>query len=134
MPETDSMKITPAQEQKLKIAVEYTCELCHEYFSPEFLEVHRISRRLYKEMSRDQSTRVLIVCQSCHTHIHTLPLPVGKQREIVKRRSFFIRSDMRRFLGYIPKPYRAPDDINLYVIYEEYMGRGSPGSYRRGRD
>jgi len=134
MPEACSTGINSVQEKKLKRAVENTCELCHEYFSPEFLEVHRISRRLYKEMSRDQSTRVLIVCQSCHTHIHTLPLPVGKQREIVKRRSFFIRRDMRRVLGYIPKPYRAPDDINLYVIYEEYMGRGSPGSYRRGRD
>jgi hypothetical protein len=37
---------------------------------------------------------------------------------------------MRRILGYVPKPYKAPDDINLYVIYEEYFGRGSSGSYR----
>ncbi len=52
---------------------------------------------------------------------------------IVKGRSFFIRRDLRQVLGYTPKPYQAPDDINLYVIYEEYMGRSSPGSYRLER-
>jgi len=130
MPETDSMKITPAQEQKLKIAVEYTCELCHEYHPAHSLEIHQISRSLYKEMKRDPSARILIVCRFCHDHIHNLPVPTGKQRALVKKRSFFIRRDMRRILGYQPRPYQAPDDINIPVIYEEYFGRCQPGSYR----
>jgi hypothetical protein len=124
------MSITPMQEEKLKNAIENTCELCHEYYPSAFLELHLISRRSYKEMKHDQSTRILIVCQSCHAHIHHLPLSIGRQRAIVKGRSFFSRRDLRRILGYVPKPYQAPDDINLYVIYEEYFGRGSPGSYR----
>jgi len=130
MPETCCIGINSVQEQKLKIAVENTCELCHEYYPSLFLEIHIISRHPTKEMKHDPSIRVLIVCQSCHSHVHRLPVSIGKQRALVKNRSFYIRRDMRRILGYVPKPYRAPDDINLYVIYEEYFGRGSPGSYR----
>ena len=78
-----------------------------------FLEIHTISRRNYKEMVRDPSARILIVCSTCHNHIHQLPVPVGKQRALVKARSFFIRQDLRRILGYTPKPYRAPDDVNI---------------------
>ena len=133
MQETCSSIINPRQEEKVKIAVENTCELCHEYHPSSVLEIHLISRRCYKEMRRDPSTRILIVCPPCHIHIHHLPLPVGRQRTIVQGRSFFIRRDLRQVLGYIPKPYQAPDDINLYVIYEEYMGRSSPGSYRLER-
>ena len=130
MPETDCGWITPEQEQKLRIAVEFTCELCHEYYPASYLEIHRISRHLYKEMKRDPSTRILMVCPFCHDHIHRLPLPARKQRALVKERSFFTRRDMRRIMGYQPAPYRAPDDINLYVIYEEYFGRCPSGSYR----
>lgn len=134
MPETCCTGINAMQEQKIKNAVENSCELCHEYHPSALLEIHLISRRFYKEMIQDPSTRILIVCQPCHTHIHRLPLPIGRQRVIVKGRSFFIRRDLRRVMGYRPKPYQAPDDINLYVIYEEYMGRASPGSYRLERD
>jgi hypothetical protein len=130
MPETCYIGINSVQEEKLKIAVENTCELCHEYYPSLFLEIHIISRHPTKEMKHDPSTRVLIVCQSCHSHVHRLPVSIGKQRALVKNRSFYIRRDIRRILGYVPKPYRAPDDINFYVIYEEYFGRGSPGSYR----
>jgi hypothetical protein len=134
MPETCYLGINSVQEQKLKLAVENTCELCHEYHPSAFLEIHLLSRRNYKEMKLDPSTRVLIVCQPCHTHIHSLPVSISRQRAIVNERSFFIRRDLRRVLGYIPKPYHAPDDINLYVIYEEYLGRSSPGSYRMKRE
>jgi hypothetical protein len=130
MRETECRGLFPLQEKKLKIAVEQTCELCHEYHPVSFLELHRISRRTLKEMVRDPSARILIVCQTCHNHIHRLPVPVGKQRALVKARSFFIRRDLRRILGYVPKPYKAPDDINLALIYEEYMGRFPWGSYR----
>jgi hypothetical protein len=132
MPDADRLGITPDQQRKLKIAVEYTCELCHEYHPVSFLEIHRISGRPYKEMRRDPSTRILVVCLFCHNHIHNLPVSIGKQRALVKARSFFIRRDVRRILGYQSRPYQAPDDINLFVIYEEYFGRCPPGSYRLG--
>ena len=130
MRETDCRGISPVQDKKIKIAAEQTCELCHEYYPLSFLDIHLISRRLYKEMIRDPSTRILIVCQACHDHIHRLPVTVGKQRALVKARSFFIRRDLRRILGYVRKPYQAPDDINIPLIYDEYMGRYSWGSYR----
>jgi hypothetical protein len=130
MRETDCRGISSVQEERLKIAVEQTCELCHDYHPLSCLEIHHISRRILKEMVRDQSARILIVFPACHNPIHRLLVPVGKQRALVKARSFFIRRDLRRILGYVPKPYQAPDDINLALIYEEYIGRYSWGSYR----
>jgi len=114
----------------LKLAVEGTCELCSEYFALPFLEVHRISRRMYREMARDPSTRILIVCSLCHHHIHRLPLRVKDQRAIVSRRSFFVRRDIRKILGYLPKPYSAPDTVDIPRVYEEYFSRLPLGSYR----
>jgi hypothetical protein len=124
--------LTPEQEKKLKIAVEGRCELCSEHFAFPFLGIHRISRRLYREMVRDPSTRILIVCQLCHHHIHRLPVRVRDQRAIVSRRSFFVRLDIRKILGYTPKPYSPPDDSDLSQMYEEYFYHFPPGSFRLG--
>jgi len=128
MPEATSL--TAVQEENLKTAVEGTCELCQDYFPSLLLSIHLISRRPTKETKRDPSTGILVVCGLCHDHIHRLPVPVAKQRVLVRNRSFFVRQDIRKILGYVPRPYHPPDDINLYVIYEEYFGRGSTGSYR----
>jgi hypothetical protein len=130
MPESGCRWITDEQEQKLRIAVEHTCELCHEYYPASHLEIHSISRHQYKEMKRDPSARILVLCPFCHDHIHRLPLLVRNQRELVRMRSFFVRRDMRRILGYRPAPYLAPDDIDLSAIYEEYFRQCPPGSYR----
>ena len=130
MPEAECGWITPEQEQDLRIAVEYTCELCHEYSPGSSLEIHSISQRPHKEMKRDPSTRILIVCPFCHDHIHHLPMQVRKQRIRVRERQFFTRRDIRKILGYQHALYHAPDDIDLYVIYEEYFRGNPPGSYR----
>jgi hypothetical protein len=124
--------LTPVQEKNLKRAVEGNCELCHEYFAFQFLEIHQISRRLYREMVRDPAARILVVCQLCHQHIHRLPVRVKDQRAIVSRRSFFVRQDLRRILGYAPKPYSPPDDTDMSQMYEEYFYHFPPGSFRLG--
>jgi len=122
--------LTAVQERKLKLAVEGNCELCSEYFAMPFLKIHRISRRLYREMVRDPSTRILVVCHLCHRHIHRLPVRVKEQRAIVLRRSFFVRRDIRRALGYRPKPYEPPGDIDVSQIYEEYFNLPPHGPFR----
>jgi hypothetical protein len=133
MQEKEYPGLTPAQEKKLKCAVEANCELCSEYVALEFLEIHRISRRLYREMVRDPSARILVVCHLCHDHIHRLPLRVKDQRAIVALRSFYARQDIRRILGYTPKPYAPPDDTYASQVYEEYFYHFPPGSFRLGR-
>jgi len=122
--------LTPVQEKKLKIAVEGSCELCSEYFALPFLEIHRISRRLYREMVRDPSTRILVVCYLCHRHIHRLPVRVKDQRAIVSRRSFFVRRDLRKILGYTPKRYTPPNSTDLAQMHEDYFYHFPPGSFR----
>jgi hypothetical protein len=124
--------LTPVQERKLKLAVEGTCELCSEYFALDFLDIHRISRRWYREMVRDPSARILVVCRFCHHHIHQLPLRVKDQRLIVARRSFYVRQDVRRILGYQQKPYSPPGDSAIAEMYDEYFYHFPPGSFRLG--
>jgi hypothetical protein len=122
--------MTPVQEKKLKLAVEGSCELCSEYFALPFLEIHRISRRLYREMVRDPSTCILVVCRLCHHHIHRLPVRVKDQRAIVARRSFFVRQDIRKILGFTPQPYSPPDVTDVSQMFEDYFYNNPPGSFR----
>jgi hypothetical protein len=130
MAEHEYPGLTGLQEKALKNAVEGTCELCSAYCAFPLLEIHRISRRLYREMIHDPSTRILVVCHDCHHHIHHLPLRVKDQRKIVSRRSFFTRRDLRRALGYRPKPYKPPDSTDEVEIYDEYFFHFPPGSFR----
>jgi hypothetical protein len=130
MPLSECPGLTRVQEKKLRLAVEGNCELCSEYVALRFLEIHRISRRLYREMVRDPSSRILVVCHLCHDHIHRLPMRVKDQRVIVSRRSFFVRQDLRKILGYTPKPYSPPDDRDLSQMYEEWFYHFPPGSFR----
>jgi hypothetical protein len=132
MPEAEYPGLIPEQERKLKIAVEESCELCSEYFALPFLEIHRISRRLYREMVRDPSARILVVCHLCHRHIHRLPVRVKDQRAIVSGRSFFVRQEIRMILGYVPRPYSPPDDTEASQMYDEYFYHFPPGSFRLG--
>ena len=132
MQESEYPGLTTVQEKKLKLAVEGNCELCSEYFGLPFLEIHRISRRLYREMVRDPSARILVVCHHCHQHIHRLPMRVKDQRAVVSRRSFFVRRDIRTVLGYTPKPYSPPGDIDVAQMYDEYFYHFPPGSFRLG--
>jgi hypothetical protein len=124
--------LTRVQERRIKIAVEGTCELCSEYFALPFLEIHRISRRLYREMARDPSARILVVCGLCHQHIHRLPVRVKDQRAMVARRPYVVRQEIRNALGYTPKPYILPRESALSEMYEEYFYHFPPGSFRLG--
>jgi hypothetical protein len=132
MPDPKYPGLTRVQEKKLKLSVEGKCELCSEYFALQFLEIHRISLRLYQEMVQDPSTRILVVCHPCHQHIHCLPVRIKDQAEIVSRRSFFVREDIRRTLRYTPKSWSSPGDIDVARIYEDYFYNLPPGSFRLG--
>jgi len=122
--------LNAAQVKKIRIAVEGRCELCSEYVALPLLEIHRISRRLYREMTSDPSCRILVVCQPCHDHIHRLPVRVKDQRALVSHRSFFTRRDIRNALGYRPKPYSPPDIADDGAMYDEYFYHFPPGSFR----
>ena len=113
--------LTRVQERKIKIAVEGTCELCSGYFALPLLEIHRISRRLtgrWCVIPRHVSSWSVI----CATgHIHRLPVRVKDQRAMVSRRPYFVRQEIRKALGYTPKPYIPPRDAALSETIQEYF-------------
>ena len=121
----------PCRNKKIKTAVENTFELCHEYHPSAFLAIHRISRRRYKgdePGSVDQHTGCLPSLPQSHP-----PVPVTDRKAAGDSEGdvhFLSDGIYARVLGYVPKPYQAPDDINLCVIYEEYFRHVSLGSYR----
>jgi len=99
MPETCHTMINAVQEQKNK-------NCCRKYLRA-LPRISSISVPCYTSHlpppiqgdepgSVDQHTGV---CHLCHSHIHRLPLPIGRQRAIVKGRSFFIRRDLRQSPG-----------------------------------
>jgi hypothetical protein len=125
-------RLTPVQEGTGKIAGEGNCELCSEYFALPFPEVHRISRRLYREMVRDPPTRILVVCHLCHDHIHRLPIRGKDPRALVSRRPYDVRQGIRKALGYKPKHYTPPAETDLSPMYEDWFYHFPPGSFRPG--
>ena len=126
MAETGFLDLSPAQETGIKIAVESTCELCREYRSAPLLEIHLISWEKYPEMVRDTSTRILVVCPPCHRHIHRLPVTIEKQRVLVRKRAFEIRRELRKILGYKPRPVTPQEDVGVAQIYEKYLNMFPP--------
>jgi len=121
MPDPECPHLTPGQERAIKLAVESSCEICSTYSSPDLLVLHLISKRKYREMVRDPSTRFLVVCADCHDKIHRPRIRVKDLRTVVACRSFFVRQDLRRALGYRPRPYTAPGPSGSDEIGDGYF-------------
>jgi hypothetical protein len=133
MPDPECPRLSPEQERAVKRAVESTCELCNGYCAPGLLDIHRISHRKYREMIRDPSTRILVVCLACHARVHRLRVRVKDQRAVVACRPFTVRQDLRRALGYRSRPYNVPEPAAPEDIGDEYFFHFPPGSMRLGR-
>jgi hypothetical protein len=133
MPGIRVSALTAEQEERIKLAAENTCELCREYFPSGELAIHGIGKKKAAGKARDPSVQILVLCRECHRHVHALPVPVARQREIVRRRSFYVRRDIRAVLGYRPEPYEAPESVDIATVYEEHFDRGpAAGPYRPG--
>ena len=131
MPEPWCRKISPEQENRLKRAVESTCELCKEYTPVSLLEIHGIppeKKRAFltpKECERN----ILVVCGPCHMLIHQEPVPVHKLRSRIAARPFSVRREILSALGYVPKPVRPPEDQDFAQVYEDTL-KDFSGHYR----
>jgi len=71
-----------------------------------------------------------VLCHLCYDLIHRLPMQVKDQRAIVSSRSFFVRKDIRKILGYTPAPYTPPGSIDVPQMYDDYFYNIPPGSFR----
>jgi hypothetical protein len=121
MPEPWCRGISPAKEKRIKLAVESTCELCREYVPLSLLELHGFpADRVPKRISpKEKERHIIVVCHACHQHIHDLPVPDEKLAFLIAKRPFSVRKEIHRILGYVPKPYSPPNNIDLSQIYEE---------------
>jgi hypothetical protein len=106
---------------QIKIAAEGTCELCREYIPVPLLELHGIppGPEAKKPQPKERERNILVVCSPCHRHIHDLPVPKKKLRALIGKRPFGVRKEILCALGYVPKHYSPPDDIDIARVFEE---------------
>lgn len=129
MPEPWCAGISCSQEERIKRAVENTCELCHEYMASPLLCLHGLSGEKEQKgpSPKERERNVIVVCEPCHRLIHGQPVPQEKLRERISARPFRVRREILLALGYLPKPL-APPDHRDYTrmcadIIEEFAGR-----------
>jgi hypothetical protein len=105
--------------RKIKLVLDRSCELCGGEWPVESLEIHAISGdRLRGRERPDLEREILVLCSSCHRDLHEASLTVAEQKEILRYRPVEKRREIRRILGYTPKPY-VPPDCDISGIYEE---------------
>jgi hypothetical protein len=124
--------ISPLKGRKIKIAVEGTCELCREYVPVPMLELHGIPSLSEpgKPGPKEREHNILVVCPTCHRHIHELPVPEEKLRAVIGRRPFALRREILRALGYTPKKYSPPDETDVARVFEETTRGLFTGNFR----
>ncbi len=134
MPSREFRGLSEIRRKKLKLAVESTCELCREYRPLSLLEIHVIGRGTghSRSMHTGKDRTFLVVCNTCHSHIHTLPVPVRKLRALVRKRQYHVKRAIRRILGLSLKRYHPPDSQDLARLYEEGFSTGGLTSFRLG--
>jgi hypothetical protein len=123
--------ISPGQELQVKRAVESTCELCREYIPLSLLELHGFPpiRRKKNPSQKEREQHILVVCCNCHRHIHDLPVPEERLRALIGRRPFAQRREILQALGYVPKQYVPPENIDLSKVYDETVRNTSSRYY-----
>lgn len=132
MPELWCSSITQKQARQIKIAVESTCELCREYTPLTLLELHGIPVNPLpkKPGPKGRERHILVVCSSCHRHIHELPVPEEKLLALIEKRPFVIRREFLQALGYVPKHYSPPEDIDIPRVFDETVRNLSTRFFR----
>ncbi len=131
MPEPWCRGITPGQEERIKRAVESTCELCREYTPMSLLGIHGIppGKRNVAGNPKELERNIIVVCKPCHILIHTEPVPVKKIRARISSRPFGVRREILLALGYVPKSVTPPDDQDFSQVYSDTL-KDFSGHYR----
>ena len=131
MPEPWCRGILPVQEDRIKRAVESTCELCREYTPVSLLEIHGIPPEKKRSFlhPKEREHNIVVVCGTCHSLIHREPVPVHKLRSRIGSRSFAVRKAILSALGYVPKPVTPPEDQDFAQVYDDTL-KDFSGHYR----
>jgi hypothetical protein len=112
--------LPPVKAKRVKLAAGARCEICDGEFPLSILEIHLILQEGGRRTrgGPDLQREILILCPACHREIHTYRIPRADQKILVRSRQPGVRREMRRILGYKPKPY-SPPEVDLAAVYEE---------------
>lgn len=122
--------LSPDQENRIKRAVESTCEICREYTPLSFLVLHGLPlRHRGRNPCKEREKNLIVVCDACQRLIREQPVPVTKLRARIAARPFGVRREILLALGYVSKAITPPDDPDYPRIYDDTL-KEFAGHYR----
>jgi hypothetical protein len=129
----DEPDLDPAIRTALTMAVGGVCEWCRERYPLSHFEIHGIypQEKCPDRVLADPRKGILVLCPICHRLIHEDRVPVGDQKEVVMDRSGQVTKQLRKILGYTPRPY-IPPETDLEKCYEDCFRIDSLDLYRAG--
>ena len=105
--------------KRIKLAVGASCEVCGYAGVLEDLEVHSFLEAAEDRYSvADLEQFLLILCNRCHSEIHTYAISIQEQEALIRERPEPIRENIRAILAYVPKPY-TPPEVDMEDAYRE---------------
>jgi hypothetical protein len=129
----DEPELDPAICSALTMAVGGVCEWCRERYPLSHYEIHRIYHEgeCPDNVISDPQKGILVLCPICHRLIHEDGVPAREQKEVVVNRPGPVRKQLRKILGYTPRPY-TPPETDLERCYEDCFRIDSLDLYRAG--
>lgn len=122
--------LSPDQEDRIKRAVESTCELCREYMPLSLLMLHELPSRISdRNPCKEREKNLLVVCGACNRLIREQPVPATKLRARIATRPFGVRREILLALGYVSKAITPPEDPDYPRIYDDTL-KEFAGHYR----
>lgn len=134
MPVPEKPVLKPVIRTAVKMAVGGSCEWCRERFPLSLLEIHKVydEQHLPEPVRADPQKGVLVLCPICHRIFHENPIPLEDQKEVIWYRPRWMKQELRRILGYVPRKYIPPDTIDPATCYEDCFRMDSLDLYRAG--
>lgn len=120
------LKSHPAEAGLLSTVTGGKCENCSNPFPPAVLEIHPIGTPPANEPAgRDLQKYLLVLCPECRDSFRSGQVDESLQRDLVRHRSRKVRSRMREILGYCPREYSPPDNLDPEVVFREIFDSGA---------
>jgi|GEM_PF-2284149 len=107
--------LVPAQEQKIRDAVENTCDRCGYIYPPRRLVVRVIDTRLVDASS------VLVLCPDCLLAVLKIPLLAEEQRSMAANRPNPVQAEILSVIRRRSQPIHVESGYDPAEIFEDWF-------------
>ena len=123
MPLLSHLTLSFTTTKRIKMAVDFQCEICGQEQPIVLLEIHYIPGSSSMKRSvkvKDLQREILVLCPTCHHDIHAFSVTIADQKKLISYRSKLLKERIRLILKQPSKPY-TPPECDLEKSYEESL-------------